>query len=55
MQSIAAAALQALQSKMPLAVKMSATRCIVKLLRKLPTDYLPSSATIEALLPSLVS
>lgn len=39
---------------MPIAVKVAATRCMVKLLRKLPADQLPPPASIEALLPSLV-
>ena len=33
---------------MPISVQLSATRCLIKFLRKLPKDYLPASELIQA-------
>lgn len=35
-----------LETKMPISVKLSATRCIIKYMRKLPKEQLPNAELI---------
>ena len=50
MNKVIAAAFYSLTAKalMPLSVQLSATRCLIKFLRKLPQDCLPDSELIKA-------
>lgn len=55
MNRVIAAAFQAIASQSAISVKMSATRCLIKYLRRLPKDNLPSSDLIKAGLTPLLA
>ena len=48
------ACVDGISAQFPISVKMSATRCLIKLLRRLPQDCLPEPSIIEKGLPHLL-
>ena len=48
------ACVDAISAQLPISVKMSATRCLIKLLRRLPEESLPDPTLIQKGLPHLL-
>lgn len=54
MNRVIASAFQAISGGMPISVQMSATRCLIKYLRRLPKDSLPQESLIKVGLTPLL-
>jgi hypothetical protein len=52
---VISAAFESISAQMPTSVRMSATRCLIKCLRRLPTESLPKPEVIQKGLPNLLN